>query len=243
MSHPRKRGREVEQRSFPCVPMNPSVLLIKKKHKSHSALQLCASLRGVSQLSASYSNPQLHPARNSTVRNLSARRLKPEECYCSGHSCTSTGLATAATVCVCEQGLGVRGRGEVEEGGQEESKVWKRQLYVFPVLCGLMTKQHIVDSELTHSSGLDGNKDLSSLSPCLSSLPSSSSITLHVPLYVSMSLSLNPIHVHNTHAQSWWKQWRCICREREEDLTHSKYGGCRYVHLKWGWSSFIENIY
>lgn len=241
MSHPRKRGCEVEQRSFPGAPMNPSVLLIKK-HKSHSALQLYASLRGVSQLSASYSNPQLLPARNSTVRNLSARRLKPEECYCSGHSCTSTGLATAATVCVSE-GLGVRGRGEVEEGGQEESKVWKRQFYVFPVLCGLMTKQHIVDSELTHSSGLDGNKDLSSLSLRLSSLPSSSSITLHVPHYVSMSLSLNPIHVHNTHAQSWWKQWQSICREREEDLTHSKSGECRYVHLKRGWSSVIENIY
>lgn len=123
MSHPRKRGREVEQRSFPCVPMNPSVLLIKK-HKSHSALQLYASLRGVSQLSASYSNPQLLPARNSTVRNLSARRLKPEECYCSGHSCTSTGLATAATVCVCARvgGAGERGGGGRRAGGVEGVK-------------------------------------------------------------------------------------------------------------------------
>lgn len=129
MSHPRKRGREVEQRSFPCVPMNPSVLLIKK-HKSHSALQLYASLRGVSQLSASYSNPQLLPARNSTVRNLSARRLKPEECYCSGHSCTSTGLATAATVCVSE-GWGCGGEGRWRKEGRRSRRCEKGNFMCF----------------------------------------------------------------------------------------------------------------
>lgn len=97
----------------PHEPIHPS----HKKHKSHRALQLYVSLQGVSQLSASYSNPQLLPARNLTVRNLSARRLKPEECYCSGHSCTSTGLATAATVCECgEEGGGGRRRWRKEGG-------------------------------------------------------------------------------------------------------------------------------
>lgn len=44
---------------------------------------------------------------------------------------------------------GVAGR--EEEGGQEQSRCEKGYFYVFPVLCGLMTKQRIVDSKLTHS--------------------------------------------------------------------------------------------
>lgn len=39
----------------------------------------------------------------------------------------------------------------------------KEQLYVFPVFCGLVTKEHIFDSELTHSSDLDRYKVLSKL--------------------------------------------------------------------------------
>lgn len=150
-----------ETTKIPLFPFHPS----HKKHKSHSTLQLYISLQGVLQLSASYSNPQLLPARNFTVRNLSARRLKPEECYCSGHSCTSAGLATAATVRACVRGCG--GRRKVEEGRREESKVWKRQLYAFPVLCGLMTKPDIVDSKLTHSTGLGGCKALPTSPLCL----------------------------------------------------------------------------
>lgn len=137
-----------DDRDVPPPQTHPS----HKNPKSHSALQLYISLQGFLQLSASYSNPQLLPARNLTVRNLSARRLKPEECYCSGHSCTSTGLATAATVCVGREEGGGGGDGAGGGRGREKSKVWKRQLYVFSVLCGLMTKQHIVDSKLTHSS-------------------------------------------------------------------------------------------
>lgn len=86
----------------------------KKKHWSHRALQLYVSLNSVSVLTVSYRNPRLLHSRNLTVRNLRARRLKPEECHCSGHSCTSTGLATAATVwlCVCvwKRGGGGKGR-------------------------------------------------------------------------------------------------------------------------------------
>lgn len=102
-----------DDRDVPPPQTHPS----HKTPKSHSALQLYISLQGFLQLSASYSNPQLLPARNLTVRNLSARRLKPEECYCSGHSCTSTGLATAATVCVGREEGGVMVQ-EEEEGGR-----------------------------------------------------------------------------------------------------------------------------
>lgn len=104
----------------PHEPIHPS----HKKRKSHRALQLYISPQGVSKLSASYGNPQLLPARNLTVRNLSARRLKPEECYCSGHSCTSAGLATAATVCVSvgEEGGGGGGGGGSRAGGVEGVK-------------------------------------------------------------------------------------------------------------------------
>lgn len=114
MSHPRKENVRWNNRASP-VPhklIHPS----HKNHKPQSTLQLYISFQGVLQLLASYSNPQLVPTRNFTVRNLSARRLKPEECYCSGHSCTSAALATAATVCVCvyEEGGGGRKAGGVE---------------------------------------------------------------------------------------------------------------------------------
>ena len=103
----------------PHAPIHPS----HKKAKSHSALQLYVSLQGFLQLSASYSNPQLLPTRNLTVRNLSARRLKPEECYCSGHSCKSSGLVSAATVCVeREEGEGGGGGGGRRAGGIEGVK-------------------------------------------------------------------------------------------------------------------------
>lgn len=177
-------------------PVNPSILLIKK-HKSHSALQLYVSLQGVSQLSASYSNPQLLPARNLTVRNLSARRLKPEECYCSGHSCTSTGLATAATVWVW--GRGGR-RGAVEEGGREEGVegVKKATLRVSSAL-----RSH---DKATHSwqqvdTFLRPGWLQSSLHP---SLPLFSSIFLqhHMYLYVYISRLFFQLLNNNTHAQS-----------------------------------------
>lgn len=123
MSHLRNKERGVGQQSFASCHHE----LIHPAHKiakSQSALQLYVSLQGSLQLPASSSNPQLLPTRNLTVRNLSARRLKPEECYCSGHSCTSSGRATAATV----WGEGKVGGEEEEEGRREESKVWKRQL-------------------------------------------------------------------------------------------------------------------
>lgn len=103
----------------------------------------------------SCSNPQLLPTRNLTVRNLSARRLKPEECYCSGHSCTSTGLATAATECVGRVGGwgGWGGWGGRRAGGIEGVKKATFTRFVAP--CGFVTKQRILDSELTHSSALE----------------------------------------------------------------------------------------
>lgn len=49
------------------------------------------------------------------------------------------------------------GGGGRKAGGVEGVK---EQLYVFPVFCGLVTKEHIFDSELTHSSDLDRCKVL-----------------------------------------------------------------------------------
>lgn len=81
----------------PLPPWTHHSFLLIKKHTNHPPLYS----HSVSQLLASYSNPRLLPARNLTVRNLSARRLKPEECYCSGHSCTSAGRGYCCR-CVCE---------------------------------------------------------------------------------------------------------------------------------------------
>lgn len=184
--------------------MNLPILLIKK-HISSSALQLYLFLQGVSQPSASYGNPRLLPSKNLTVRNLSARRLKPEECYCSGHSCTSAGLATAATACVSEC---LWGRGWRKEG-REESKVWRRQLYVFPLLCGLRTKKHIVDSELTHSSGLDGGMLLSTPLPTL-----------------CLSLCFFESDKYGMHAQKCRQHRTYVCKAQVAGLTHR---WCKYV--------------
>lgn len=194
----------------PHEPIHPS----HKKHKSHRALQLYLSLQGVSQLSASYSNPQLLPARNLTVRNLSARRLKPEECYCSGHSCTSTGLATAATVCECgEEGGG--GRRWRKEGGRSR-RCEKGNFTCFQCSCGLVTKQHIVDSELTHSSGLDGSKALSSLPHSRSS---SVFLQRHMSNFVSVSLFQSEKCTQHTRSEPRATRTH-VCREEVEDRTH-----------------------
>lgn len=88
--------------SAPPPPSHSSIPLIKKPQITQ-LFTAAALLTRCLAAPASYSNPRLLPARNSTVRNLSARRLKPEECYCSGHSCTSSGPATV--------GGGVEGKG------------------------------------------------------------------------------------------------------------------------------------
>ncbi|MEQ2193356.1 hypothetical protein XENOCAPTIV_015681 [Xenoophorus captivus] len=153
MSHLRNKEREEAQQSFNPLPptLHAPTHPTHKKKSNHTVLYSCTSPH-----KAPYSSrrpiaiPQLPPARNLTVRNLSARRLKPEECYCSGHSCTSTGPASAATV--CEEGEGVRRVVMRRKKGGRNRRCEKGYFYVFPALCCLMTKQQIVDSKLTHSS-------------------------------------------------------------------------------------------
>lgn len=121
MSHLRNKKPEEGQQSFNRAPHDPAHPTHKKK-PNHTVLYSCTSPHKAPHSSRRpIATPNLSPARNLTVRNLSARRLKPEECYCSGHSCTTTGLVSAATVCE-EEGEGEEGRDE-EEGGREESKV------------------------------------------------------------------------------------------------------------------------
>lgn len=120
----------------------------------------------------------------------------------------------------------VKGLEEGGRGGGGESKVWKRQLYVSPALCGFTTKKRIVDSELTHSSDLPGSLHPLALSVFLQH---------HSSPLMFICLFLHQINVYNIqHMLRTAKKWRYVCKANVKDPhthTHTRSRWCIIPNL------------